>query len=114
MIWNDGYWLKMSKELQKLFKQERYLFINANASLLYFISDKKNPTRFDFITPYANELIYQKEIISNLKEKNVFYVLTNKDYQKERGLIIKFIKKNYQPVKVINNFVLWKKLSNFN
>lgn len=111
-IWTDDRWQTISEELTKTLNQfsnsNDYLYINANTPLLYFISNRKNPTRFDFVFPYAEKKQYQEEIIKDLNSKKVRLAMTEKSDQ-FNTLVLQYILVEYQPIKEIDKFVLWKK-----
>lgn len=111
-IWTDSRWFQFIDELNhtlnKLSNKNDYLYIHANTPLLYFITERRNPTRFDFIIPYTEEKQYQEEIIQDLKSKKVKLVITEKSDPFTTS-VSQFIRTEYQPIKEIDQFVVWKK-----
>lgn len=111
-IWTDSRWTQFINELNQTLNKfsikKDYLFINANTPLLYFLSNRKNPTQYDFIIPYALTPNIQKEIILNLMNKEVKLVITEETDQYETP-VSQYIRQQYIPIKSIDKFILWKK-----
>lgn len=111
-IWTDKRWYQLIDRLiqtiDKYSTKNDYLFINANAPLLYFLTERRNPTRFDFVIPYAEEKQYQEEIIKNLESKKVRLVITEKS-DKFNTLVSQYIMVQFQPIDEIDKYILWKK-----
>lgn len=99
---------KLNSYLDQNTKKDDYFFVDMNAPLLYFLTGRKNPTRFDFIVPYTEEKQYQDEMINDLKNKQVKVVLTENTYDKDSSLVMQYIRSHYLKRKSIDQFVLWK------
>lgn len=88
-------------------KENEYVFVDDYAPMIYFITNRKNPTMFDVISPDNFYIPYEKEIIKNLKNKKVNIVLTKTDYK--NSFISDYILKNYKLVKKTQDFFIWRK-----
>ncbi len=88
-------------------KQSEYIFINSYDPMLYVVTNKKNPTRFDLIEPTDFYLPFHKEIIGDLENKKVPVILTRT--QNEKTLLGRYIKKEYTILGTIGGFVILKR-----
>src|SRR3989338_5741444 len=92
-------------------KKSDNIFVFYNAAMFYFLSERKNPTRYiNFSPDLSLGGSREKGVINNLKEKNVKIVLTHESPDRwGNPLITKFILKNYQKKKEIFEFAIWEK-----
>lgn len=101
---------KSIKEIQKILQENpssnKYVFIYGFMPMYYFMTDTKNPTRFDFLPPLSRT--EEKEIVNNLLDKEVNLILTLNDITDDKSLLGSFIKENYK-LKRYPVFYVWKK-----
>lgn len=92
-------------------KKSDPIFVFYNAAMIYFLSERKNPTRYvNFSPDLSLGESREKDVINSLREKNVKIVLTHEPPDRwGNPLITKFILKNYQKKKEIFEFSLWEK-----
>jgi hypothetical protein len=72
----------------------------------YFLTDRSNPTRFDIAINVAIDKAYEKEAISELKQKPPSYVIYDRDApqlsnvpnEKRAPLLFDYLMANYRPV----------------
>lgn len=107
----------LSNYIKSQTKDKDYIFISRYVPMLYFSSDRKNATDFDYLS--LNELNKKDQLnaISDIKNKNVELVLTPtsiSEWDNNNSLLADYIKKNYAIVKKMNEFVFWKKYKNYN
>lgn len=90
-------------------RDDEYLFVYSFAPTFNFIIDKKNPTRFDYLhTGVLNEAV-EEEVITTLKQKNLRYVLTDVEVEKENDRIGKYIFSEYAPLKKYSKYTIWER-----
>lgn len=88
---------------------EKFFFVNQYAPQLYFLTGKKNPTRFDYITKDSLSEKYQFEIINDLQSNNVRFVLNPVNWDKGNSILNAYIDTNYSFGMRIENFDLLAK-----
>lgn len=93
-------------ELEK--SPSEFIFVYHYAPAFYFISSKKNPTRYDYLPPAIFTKEVQSETISLLKEKSVDTIITDKPLD-EATLFEEFLTNNYYPARLLGELTLWKK-----
>ena len=98
------------KYVNKHTLKNEYIFINYYSPSLYFILDRKNPTRFIYLSPNVVDYMYQREIEKNLKDKNVSLVITSYLLRQDKSHLSNYIRKNYKLDKVMHNYMFWKKI----
>lgn len=110
LLFGNGMAEKSINEIQKILRENppsnKYMFIYGFMPMYYFLTDTKNPTRFDFIPPLSRA--EEEEIINNLLEKDVKIVLTLSNITDDKSLLGNFIKKNYK-LKRYPVFYVWQK-----
>ncbi len=85
-----------------------YVFIEKFSPLLYFILDRKNPTPYEFISPYLSSKNAQQEIIEALKDKKVKLIISDFSVENSNYLLSLYIRNNYQE-KNFKDFEIWVK-----
>lgn len=101
---------RLVSEIKRKSGKEDYIFIFPNASMFYFLTGRKNPTRFIGLAHNFQTRAQEQEIIKALQSKNVRLVLTNEpivgnDYK----IIRKYILDNFKKKKEIFEFSLWER-----
>lgn len=93
--------------------KDDYMFVYHFAPMNYFVADKRNPTRYDYIpAPLLNSEV-QKEIIADLRKKNTGIIITGPGIRREKSEISKFITNYYKPQYSTPDYILWlKNISN--
>lgn len=93
----------------KYSKKNDYIFVNTYAPLLYFVLERKSPTKYDF-PGFAPSEVYEKSVIYALITKDVklIFILSEND----TSAIGKFTYKYYKKVRQIGNYYLYSKLDN--
>lgn len=80
-----------------------YIFVYSRNPMLYFLTDRKEPTKYDYIMPGILQDTYFKDVIGNLVAKKVRILIL--DHNIIQSLPIKiFIKKNYRFIKATQDF----------
>ncbi len=105
--------------LQEQVKPKEEVFIYPYYPMYYFLADIKNPTRHSILMYYINTKKQFEEIISNLEEKKVKYILwdtviegdnlqsyfPNYKHLSDKELILEqYLKKNYRTIGIKNGF----------
>lgn len=92
-------------------KKSDYIFVFYNAPMFYFLTDRKNPTRYiNFSPDFSLGKDREREVIKNLKEKKVNIIVTHERPQNwGNPLISKFIVDNFRKVKEVFEFTVWEK-----
>lgn len=83
-----------------------YIYVNYYYPSLYFILDRKNPTRFIYLSSHVVDT-YEGEIIKSLIEKKVKLVITDPVFNDNKSKIFRFIQDNYSKKENIRNFAVW-------
>src|SRR3989344_5505088 len=97
-------------EIKKNSKRDGFIFVFPNAPMFYFLSGRKNPTRFINFPGGLQTKSQEQEVIEALKNKKVKLILTNEPESKWTYQIIKkHLSGNYFKKKQILEFVIWKR-----
>jgi len=112
-IWSDDTDATRIPQLTQLTQSQKnerqFLFVNDYMPMLYFLTNTKNPTKFDLLDGIAIFYRpYTKEIFSDIHNKKTPYIITFHSYNGSFG--IEFIKKSYIPQKDIAEFTVWKSM----
>ena len=81
-----------------------YMFLYDFMPMYYFLTDTRNPTRFDFIPPLS--IAEETEIIEDLRSSQTQIIVTYSDLAGDNSEIGKFIKKNFD-LKKYPRFFVW-------
>jgi len=88
-----------------------YIFVFPNAPMFYFLSQKKNPTRFINLPLGLHTSQQEQKVVDDLRKKRVKIILTNELSQSwSYPLVSDYILKNYLKIKEIFEFTLWEKV----
>jgi len=90
--------------------KNEYIFINYYSPSLYFILERKNPTRFIYLSPNVVDYKYQIEIERNLVDKKVNVVITSYLLRNDKSHLSNYIRANYKLDKVMHNYMFWRKI----
>lgn len=86
-----------------------YVFIYRFSPSFYFLSERKNPTKFIFLPPQILSNKDQAEIIKNLTDRKVSIILTDTNIREDKSILSEFVKGKYSLDKEIGNYQFWKK-----
>ncbi len=78
------------------------IYINYYSPMVYFLSNRDNATKYDYLNI---PLSYQKEIISDLKNKKVKFVILDEVNINEKTIVNKYIKSHYHFDKRTGDFL---------
>jgi len=90
--------------LTKYSKPKEEVFLNYYAPMVYFLTERRNPTRFDY-TGLPEE--YQKQVVQALEQKKIRTIVTfylNKD---DKTVIGEFIRNDYYFEKKSGEYEVW-------
>jgi hypothetical protein len=97
MIYGNGMAEKSVRQFTKITSENKhdnkYLFIYGYMPMYYFLTDSRNPTRYDFIPPLTVQ--EENEIIKDLKDSNTQIVVSWTDLKGDNSRIGRFIQGNY-------------------
>ena len=68
----------LSSQIQSLTTPDDYIYINYYSPLVYLLADRRNATRFEYVTSSMLPPHLQSEVIANLQAKSVRVVLTHR------------------------------------
>ncbi len=85
-----------------------YIFIYHYSPIFYFLSDKKNPTRYDNLPPEIFTENVQIEVIKDITNASVDTIVIDKKFG-DKTLFAKFINENFTPVLQLSELSIWKK-----
>ncbi|OGH12568.1 MAG: hypothetical protein A2857_01275 [Candidatus Levybacteria bacterium RIFCSPHIGHO2_01_FULL_36_15] len=83
------------------------IFVYTYSPLFYFLTDRKNPTKFEYLPPNLLSENDQKEIIQNLEDNKVHLIVTDAPIIYQNTLIANFIKNNFNPSYQIDISTIW-------
>ncbi len=98
---------KLSLYIKKRTRENEYIYVNYYAPLIYFLSERRNATKFALHPSNKSMQSYQREVVSNLQSKQVKLLVTHISNQSENTIVGKFINKYYRPIQIIDDFVVW-------
>lgn len=91
-------------------KPSDYIFVNEYEPFLYFVVNRKNPTKFDIVGPNLFYKHYEKEVIFYLIKNRVQVIVTYTNWKS--SFLAEYIKNHYVIDKEIGGYLLWKKNDN--
>ena len=98
-------------EIKKNSTKNDYIFIFPNAPIFYFLSDRKNPTKFINLPVGLHTANQDRRTVKDLKKKRVNLILTNEPPANSKyPAIADYILKNYLIKKQFFEFTLWEKV----
>lgn len=87
-----------------------YIFIYPNAPMFYFLSERKNPTRFINLPQGLHTLEQEQDLVRALHDKKVKMILTNEAPTSwHYALISRYILNNFKKKKEFLEFSLWER-----
>ena len=90
-------------------KRGEYIFLNYYAPLVYFLSDRQNVTRFDYMSSPALFLSDQKHIIEQLRDNHVRLVIVFVFSYHEKSIIADYIRRNYRLDSIVDGYYMYLK-----
>jgi hypothetical protein len=90
-------------------KRGDYIFLNYYAPLVYFLSDRQNVTRFDYMSSPALYLSDQKHIVQELKDNHVRLVIVFVFSYHEKSIIADYIRANYRLDAIVDGYYMYLK-----
>jgi hypothetical protein len=93
---------------QKTHKNES-IYVYAYLPLLYFVTDRKNPTPYDLIEPTDFYTNTDTNVITNLKKSHNRLVITNN--MPAKTTLGEYIEREYNITEKINGFFIWEKVT---
>lgn len=97
-------------EIKKNSTDNDYIFIFPNAPMFYFLTERKNPTRYLNLPLGLHTARQEREAVDDLRQSRVRIILTNETSRDWRyPLISDYILKNFRKKKEIFEFILWEK-----
>lgn len=106
---NDKFYNEFSEIIETINKDTAkgdYIFVNSYNPMIYFISDRNDPMRNDFLKTQVDEKEYYEEVLGNLVAKKVRILIL--DYNNLPQLPIKdYVLENYILTKTIGSFEIY-------
>ena len=99
----------LNKYLDKYTNERGYIFINYYSPMIYFITNRNNPTPFDYISKNAVSKNGKTEVVKELSKKNVKIVLTKDTTIDNNDIIDHYIVRYFIPDAKFEDFVVWKR-----
>ena len=90
-------------------KLDDYIFVNYYAPFIYFLTDRRNVSPYDFVYPNQLTPDYQRTIVRSLKDKKVKIVVMNMMNEHEQSLIADYVRKTYPTKTHIGGYILFTK-----
>lgn len=111
LIFVDASHAKSIRDVSAFFEKNatknEYIFVNYYSPLMYFITDTKNPTKFEVIDQSSFYKPFQNEILQNLQAKDVRYIMSYKNI--DGSFLDEYILENFDPVLTTEEITIWQK-----
>lgn len=105
---------QLSSFISQLSADDDHIFVFYYAPMFYFITDKKNPTRYSDFSPALSTKEEELEALKKLKKAQVNAVLLHFPVKlKRKSSIVEYIQQNYRPVEQLSQYSLWQKIKGF-
>ncbi len=98
---------KLRSFIQSKTRENDYIYVNEYFPMVYFVTQRKNPTPHDVISAspfYKND---RPAIIKDIEEKRVTIVVTPKVWQQSN--LSSYVAQNFIQQKTIGDFIVWEK-----
>lgn len=100
----------LTQTIAKYTKKDEHIFIYHYAPMVYFISDRKNPTQFIYFSSNVLDERFSKELLDQLVHSKVPLILTHISWTtKDQSRISVYIQENYQREETKGEFMFWRK-----
>ncbi|HEX7017298.1 MAG TPA: hypothetical protein VF209_00090 [Patescibacteria group bacterium] len=101
--------LPLAVYLKKTVPAEEKIFVYSFTPLMYFLTDKDNPTRYDYVhrgmlTPELENNVSQALLSDQLQT-----VVTDHSLKHDPSLIAKTIEANFTPTHTFGDYIVWRK-----
>lgn len=83
------------------------IFVNYYSPLVYFLTNRRNASRYDYLSPSALPISFQSDTVNVLKNKKVKLVMMHEINKNEDSPIANYIKKNYSLSRTIAGFLIY-------
>jgi len=110
-VWADEPAREIVSSINQYFvnKNDKKLFVYSFTPMFYFILDKQNPTRYDYLHPGFLTKSVDSEIVTRLNKENLSHVITDVNIEYDPSNIAWFIKTNFTRDFAVGGFTIWKK-----
>ena len=96
-------------QIKKNTSKNDYIFIFPNAPMFYFLTERKNPTRYINFAVDLGLSGREEKVVEDIKKKDVRLILTHGAPESWRNpLISKYILENFRKKKEVFEFTLWE------
>jgi len=99
----------LSEYIQSRTSPDEHIFVNYYAPLIYFLADRENVTRYDFISSNELPIAYQLDIRDQLEKKNIKTIVTHKSSINETSIVANYMRNNYHVGKMIGDWIVFVK-----
>lgn len=106
-IWTSTVSQELTSYIDKHTKHKDYIFLNYYAPMIYFIADRINATRYDYVSPSALSYTQNKEIVRDLQNKKVRLVIVHISEEFKNSLVANYIRKHYQRDQRIGDYIMY-------
>lgn len=87
-------------------KDNDTIFVYNNASMVYFLANRNNPTHYSDLT--LHPLSAEKEVIGDLKKAKTKIIVTNAPLQSTNTPLMRFITQHFTPIASYSEYTVWK------
>lgn len=89
-------------------KKDEYIFMVQDLSMYYFVTERKNATRYYYIEAYAGSDKKQLEVIKNLADKKVKLIIlrVNHPYTTYIPIVVEYMNKHYRIKETIGGKII--------
>jgi 4-amino-4-deoxy-L-arabinose transferase-like glycosyltransferase len=101
--------LQLINTLNTRSSQNEYIFINYYAPMVYFLLDRQNATKYDYISPTAISIREQLDAIDSLEKRNVRFILTHELARHDSSVLAKYILAYFRKIKQVGDFAIWER-----
>jgi hypothetical protein len=95
-------------------KDEEYIYIVQYYPIYYFITERKNATRYYFLEAYVYSEEKQREVIRDIEDKNVKLIISGPNHPEtpEATILNEYLNKNFKIIERVGKKVIYKKVEN--
>ena len=87
------------------------IYLNFYAPIIYFLTNRENPTRYDLPSTIDIPIIYQTHIVDSLEKKKTKIIIIAYANRFEKSLVSTYIKKQYHVKKRLGDFLIFQRNS---
>lgn len=108
-VWATSDYLKRVTDLEVFFEENTKkgdkIFVNIYLPMVYFVVNRQNATRFDYFSDTATSKKQQKEMVNDLQDSQVKFIVNNRLNLNRKSVLSRFFEDKFVPVGETGTFV---------